>query len=327
MRRGGGCAARRSRRIFLAGFAPAWQIAAPRPGLKLASEKILRLVNVKENRPLQGQSSAKIRPVFFRARQVAEVWSRQDRRGPSCSSASPSPPPPPPCSASPSPVWSRPRRPALPNASYAAVGAATSVPYGWVDFCGRRPRNARSASWTRWTSRLTKKTWATLNHINKLANDAIEPITNLEHWGTMVDHWDYPVDGKGDCKVYALYKRKLLDRAGLPAPGAADDGRARSRRRGPCDPDRQDRPRRIRARQSHRRNPPLGRHRLSASSSARRRTTPTSGSTSAASRASRLRRGATGERRLSARPVLRWPLAPRAGTTRTVRRRRERNCR
>ncbi len=26
----------------------------------------------------------------------------------------------------------------------------------------------------------------------------------------MVDHWDYPIDGKGDCKVYALYKRKLL---------------------------------------------------------------------------------------------------------------------
>ena len=27
----------------------------------------------------------------------------------------------------------------MPQASYAAVGAETSVPYGWVDFCGRRP--------------------------------------------------------------------------------------------------------------------------------------------------------------------------------------------
>ena len=32
----------------------------------------------------------------------------------------------------------------------------------------------------------------------------------------MVDHWDYPIDGKGDCKVYALYKRKLLIEQGFP---------------------------------------------------------------------------------------------------------------
>ena len=32
----------------------------------------------------------------------------------------------------------------------------------------------------------------------------------------MLDHWDYPVDGKGDCKIYALWKRKLLLDAGLP---------------------------------------------------------------------------------------------------------------
>ena len=41
-------------------------------------------------------------------------------------------------------------------------------------------------------------------------------MTNLDHWGTIVDHWDYPVDGKGDCKVYALYKRKLLVEQGFP---------------------------------------------------------------------------------------------------------------
>jgi predicted transglutaminase-like cysteine proteinase len=55
-----------------------------------------------------------------------------------------------------------------------------------------------------------------LQHVNKRVNELIEPITNLEHWGTMVDHWDYPIDGKGDCKVYALYKRKLLVEQGFP---------------------------------------------------------------------------------------------------------------
>jgi predicted transglutaminase-like cysteine proteinase len=106
--------------------------------------------------------------------------------------------------------------PTLPTASFAAVGQQTSVPYGWVDFCGRRPEECSLGKLTPLDLRLNKKTWATLVSVNKAANDAIEPITNLEHWGTMVDHWDYPVDGKGDCKVYALYKRKLLIERGFP---------------------------------------------------------------------------------------------------------------
>ena len=55
-----------------------------------------------------------------------------------------------------------------------------------------------------------------LENVNEVANRLIEPVSNFEHWGTMVDHWDYPADGKGDCKIYALYKRKLLQEAGLP---------------------------------------------------------------------------------------------------------------
>ena len=104
----------------------------------------------------------------------------------------------------------------VPNASYATVGSSTSVPYGWVDFCGRRPEECALGKLNPMDVRLNHKTWATLNKVNRLANNAIEPVTNLEHWGTMVDHWDYPVDGKGDCKVYALYKRKLLIEQGFP---------------------------------------------------------------------------------------------------------------
>ena len=50
----------------------------------------------------------------------------------------------------------------------------------------------------------------------RLRQHAIEPISNLDHWGTTLDHWDYPVDGKGDCKIYALFKRKLLIERGFP---------------------------------------------------------------------------------------------------------------
>jgi len=104
----------------------------------------------------------------------------------------------------------------LPKSSFAAVGNSTSIPYGWVDFCGRRPEECNLGKLKPLDVRMSKAAWSQLNRINRSVNDAIEPITNLAHWGTTLDHWDYPVDGKGDCKVYALYKRKLLIEAGFP---------------------------------------------------------------------------------------------------------------
>src|SRR5436305_44320 len=79
----------------------------------------------------------------------------------------------------------------LPRSSYAAVGEATSVPYGWVDFCGRRPEECELGKLKPLDVRLTKSSWSQLDRINKRVNDAIEPITNLAHWGTTLDHWDY----------------------------------------------------------------------------------------------------------------------------------------
>ena len=102
------------------------------------------------------------------------------------------------------------------QASYAAVGAETSVPYGWVDFCGRRPEECSVERLPAVDVRLTDASWAQLDKINRTVNAEIEPISNFDHWGTMLDHWDYPVDGKGDCKIYALYKRKLLIEMGFP---------------------------------------------------------------------------------------------------------------
>jgi len=104
----------------------------------------------------------------------------------------------------------------LPKASFEPVGVSTSVPYGWVDFCDRRPEECSLGKLRPLDIRMSRSTWAALNKINARVNAAIEPVTNLAHWGTTLDHWDYPVDGKGDCKVYALYKRKLLIDAGFP---------------------------------------------------------------------------------------------------------------
>jgi len=98
----------------------------------------------------------------------------------------------------------------------AEVGNPTSIPYGWIDFCGRHPEECNIDVLPATDISLTARTLHVLNHVNTQANGFIRPVSNMEHWGTNLDHWDYPNDGKGDCKVYALYKRKLLLKAGFP---------------------------------------------------------------------------------------------------------------
>ncbi|MEJ0052233.1 MAG: transglutaminase-like cysteine peptidase [Methylovirgula sp.] len=102
------------------------------------------------------------------------------------------------------------------RASTATLTGPTSVPYGWVDFCGREPQECSQPVLAAADLDLTPAMWRLLNSVNRHVNGAIVPISNLDHWGTLLDHWDYPKDGKGDCKIYALWKRKLLMDAGLP---------------------------------------------------------------------------------------------------------------
>ena len=62
---------------------------------------------------------------------------------------------------------------------------------------------------------LTTKAWKDLVRINKWVNDTVKPITDLEHWG-VVERWNYPDDGYGDCEDYVLLKRRMLMQAGWP---------------------------------------------------------------------------------------------------------------
>jgi predicted transglutaminase-like cysteine proteinase len=98
---------------------------------------------------------------------------------------------------------------------YIAVGAATRAPIGWVEFCMRyrpecdtRPLAPRDVV-------LTTKAWSDMVKVNDWVNQNIRPETDLEHWG-VVEQWDYPDDGKGDCEDYVLLKRRMLMQAGWP---------------------------------------------------------------------------------------------------------------
>lgn len=102
------------------------------------------------------------------------------------------------------------------SAHSAPVGTVTRVPYGWADFCTRRPEECRVDVLDPVDVAMTPRVMRTLDSVNGDVNEEIEPVSNLDHWGTILDHWDYPTDGKGDCKIYALWKRKQLLDLGFP---------------------------------------------------------------------------------------------------------------
>lgn len=105
--------------------------------------------------------------------------------------------------------------PALPRAGHATVGAHTSVPFGWVDFCSRYGSECDVEPLEPVDLDLTPAALADLERVDRQVNAAVAPVTDMDHWG-VVDRWDYPIDGKGDCEDYALLKRRVLMHMGYP---------------------------------------------------------------------------------------------------------------
>lgn len=104
------------------------------------------------------------------------------------------------------------------HATYAEVGGPTLVPYGWVDFCNRYHGECDTTPLPAMDVNLTPATFKELQHIDLWVNKLVRPISDMDHWG-VIDQWDYPVDGYGDCEDYALLKRKILMEEGFPRQG------------------------------------------------------------------------------------------------------------
>ncbi len=104
---------------------------------------------------------------------------------------------------------------AVPTATRATTTGRTSTPWGWVDFCSRYAAECAGGPLPSEDAPLTAKTWDLLETVNDRVNRTVRPMTDMDHWG-VVDQWDLPLDGYGDCEDYALLKRKLLIEAGLP---------------------------------------------------------------------------------------------------------------
>ena len=97
----------------------------------------------------------------------------------------------------------------------AATGSQTSVPYGWVEFCERHADECLDEDHAAQDIELTAAALKKISRINADVNRSIEPVTDIDQGG-LIDHWDLPVGGKGDCEDYALLKRQKLVAAGFP---------------------------------------------------------------------------------------------------------------
>jgi predicted transglutaminase-like cysteine proteinase len=93
-------------------------------------------------------------------------------------------------------------------------GAAKPIE-AWTRFCARYASECTVDTSEPETIELTAKVWSLITSTNRKVNKRIKPVTDPEHWG-LVDRWDFPDDGKGDCEDYQLLKRRILADAGLP---------------------------------------------------------------------------------------------------------------
>lgn len=98
---------------------------------------------------------------------------------------------------------------------FIAVGGPTSAPIGWTQFCVEYDSACKTKPTMPRDVVLSSQAWKDLVRVNHWVNANVRPITDLEHWG-VVERWNYPDDGYGDCEDYALEKRRMLVDAGWP---------------------------------------------------------------------------------------------------------------
>ena len=101
------------------------------------------------------------------------------------------------------------------TAPAAEVTGPTTVPYGWVDFCNRYSGECDGPALQPESIALTPAAMKDIEKVNHTVNASVTSETDEEHWG-VVDRWDYPMDGKGDCEDFALLKRRMLIARGYP---------------------------------------------------------------------------------------------------------------
>jgi predicted transglutaminase-like cysteine proteinase len=103
----------------------------------------------------------------------------------------------------------------LPITTASLAGNVAMAPIGWIGFCKKNPGDCEVPTSRARKIALSDDSWNLMVVTNASVNQTVEASSDMAHWGVN-ESWDYPTDGKGDCEDYALQKRKMLIKAGLP---------------------------------------------------------------------------------------------------------------
>jgi predicted transglutaminase-like cysteine proteinase len=98
---------------------------------------------------------------------------------------------------------------------FISIGGVTHAPIGWVEFCVEYDPECKTRPTMPRDVVLAAEAWQDLQRVNLWVNTHVKPMTDMDHWG-VVERWNYPDDGYGDCEDYVLAKRKMLMQEGWP---------------------------------------------------------------------------------------------------------------
>jgi predicted transglutaminase-like cysteine proteinase len=98
---------------------------------------------------------------------------------------------------------------------FISIGETTKAPIGWIEFCIEYDPECKTKPTQPRDVMLSTQAWKDLERVNAYVNTHVRPMTDMEHWG-VVERWNYPDDGYGDCEDYVLQKRRLLIQSGWP---------------------------------------------------------------------------------------------------------------
>ncbi|MDG4649889.1 transglutaminase-like cysteine peptidase [Roseibacterium sp. SDUM158017] len=93
------------------------------------------------------------------------------------------------------------------------VASVEDAPTQYADFCTRHPAACELTGAPRleWTDALHGQ----LEAVNRTVNAEVEFVSDMDSLG-LEEHWDFPVECRGDCEDLVLEKRERLVGLGLP---------------------------------------------------------------------------------------------------------------
>lgn len=100
-------------------------------------------------------------------------------------------------------------------APWMTTGGRTTQPIGHYELCQRSPIECAELTPNDQAYVLTPQRWKMIIDVNNYVDTTVQPRTDMQVYGKP-EYWAYPTR-YGDCEDYALLKRRILMKDGIPA--------------------------------------------------------------------------------------------------------------